>query len=227
MVVVQVFSMNALTDAEQVAASGADHVGTQVSVGNIPYTVDVKLGRQICDAIEASAKSVMIPISRSPSEIREFARLVEPDIIQLANDETMLTRETFTNLIADLRGDGFEVIKVVAVGAGDELETADYYAGVTDYLMLDTFGAPPSELLKGFIGGTGKTSDWKLGRKIVEKVKKPVILAGGLNLENVTAAIHEVKPWGVDAASSLSIPGTRGRKDMDKVRRFVALAKGC
>jgi phosphoribosylanthranilate isomerase len=197
-----------------------------VSAGNIPYTVDVGLGRQICDAVEASAKSVMIPISRSPEEIREFARRVEPDIVQLANDETMLTRDTFTTLIKDLRGDGFGVIKVVAVGAGDEFETARYYSGVADYLMLDTFGAPPSELLKGFIGGTGKTSDWELGRRIVEGVKAPVILAGGLNLENVTAAIREVKPWGVDAASALSIPGTKGRKDMEKVRRFVALAKG-
>lgn len=126
----------------------------------------------------------------------------------------------------DLKGNGFSTIKVIAVGSGAELEKARFYAGKSDFIMLDTYGDPPSELLQGFIGGTGKTSDWKLDRNIVESVDKPVILAGGLNLENVTLAIEQVRPWGVDAASALSIPGTRGKKDIQKVRRFVELAKG-
>ena len=118
---------------------------------------------------------------------------------------------------------GWENARLTAEG---ELEAARYYSGVSDILMLDTFGDPPSELLRGFIGGTGRTSDWSLARSIVEGVNVPVILAGGLNLANVGSAIESVKPWGVDAASALSITGSGGRKDMEKVRRFVAIAKG-
>ena len=226
MVKVQVFSMNSISDAELVAHSGADHVGTQVSMGNIPYTVDTKLGHQICEIINSSAKSVMIPISRNPDQILEFARIVEPNIVQIANDEDTMGREVFTNLLKDLKNNGFTTIKVIAVGSGGEVKTGKYYAEKSDLLMLYTFGKPPTELLMGIIGGTGKTSDWDLCRKIVESVGKQVILAGGLNLENVTSAIEKVHPWGVDAASALSIPGTHGRKDIEKVKRFVALAKG-
>ena len=225
MVKVQIFSMNALSDAEFVAKSGADHVGLQVSAENIPYTVGTQLGNQICRVIEPHAKSVMIPISNKPEEILDFAHVVKPNIVQLANDEKTLGREVFVKVLEDLRAGGFSTIKVIAVGAGEEIESARYYSNYCDFLMLDTFGKPPSELLSGFIGGTGKTSDWNLCRRIVDKVDIPVILAGGLNIENVVTAIHIVRPWGVDAASSLSIPNSRGRKDPEKVKRFVALAK--
>jgi len=226
MVKTQVFSMNTCADAELVSLSGADHVGTQVSNGNIPYTVDIQLGRKICQIINSSpAKSVMIPISRNPVQILEFARIVEPTIVQIANDEDTMSKETFTELLKDLKNSGFKTIKVIAVGSGAEVETAKFYSEKTDFLMLDTYGKPPTELLKGIIGGTGKTSDWDLCRKIVESSEKPVILAGGLNLVNVVSAIEKVHPWGVDAASALSIPGTQGRKDIENVKKFVALAK--
>jgi phosphoribosylanthranilate isomerase len=103
---------------------------------------------------------------------------------------------------------------------------AKSYAKEADFIMLDTLGRPPSELLRGFIGGTGRTHDWALSREIVQAVSGPVILAGGLNLQNLVPAIEKVKPWGVDAASSLSIPGTGGKSDIDKVKKFVELAKG-
>jgi phosphoribosylanthranilate isomerase len=225
MVKVQVFNMTTISDAELVAGTGADHIGTQISTRDIPYTVDPKLGHRICEVIKSSAKAVIIPISRDPQEILELARIVEPDIVQLANEEDMLSRQTFNGLLSDLDRNGFKTIKVIAVGSGDELEKAKYYSERSAFLMLDTFGRPPSEQLNGFIGGTGKTSDWKLDRTIVEKTEKPVILAGGLNLDNVTTAIQEVNPWGVDAASALSIQGTHGRKDIEKVKRFVQLAK--
>jgi phosphoribosylanthranilate isomerase len=226
MVKVQVFSMMSISDAELVAGTGADHVGFQVSAGNIPYTVDTRLGRSICEVIKPSAKAVMIPISRDQDEILELARVVEPDIVQLANAESMMSRQAYSVLLNKLENEGFVTIKVIAVGSGNELETAMYYAGKSSLLMLDTYGNPPSDLLRGFIGGTGKTNDWKLSRKIVESVEKPVILAGGLNLNNVASAIEEVKPWGVDAASGLSIPSSQGKKDIEKVRKFVEIAKG-
>jgi phosphoribosylanthranilate isomerase len=161
MVKVQVFNMTTISDAELVAGTGADHIGTQVSTREIPYTVNPKLGHRICEVIKSSAKAVMIPISRDPQEILELARIVEPDIIQIANEENMMNRYTFTNLLSDLDRNGFKTIKVIAVGSGDELEKAKYYSERSDFIMLDTFGSPPSDQLNGFIGGTGKT---KIGR---------------------------------------------------------------
>ena len=69
--------------------------------------------------------------------------------------------------------------------------------------------------------GSGEVFDWSLAEGAPDGVR--LLLAGGLNPDNVEAAIRKVRPWGVDAASGLE--SSPGRKDATKVRRFVALAK--
>jgi phosphoribosylanthranilate isomerase len=224
--VVQIFSMTSVADALSVSEAGADHVGCMVSTEPLPFSVSVQLGREICDSVRPSSKSVVIPLSHDPAEIIRIVTMAEPDIVQLANDESLLGREPSSELLLELSKMGFNTIRVIPIGKGYEVAAALDYQGKADMIMLDSDGPPPSKKLYGFIGGTGLTHDWKLSARIVRMVRSPVILAGGLNLNNVAEAVEEVKPWGVDAASSLDLPGTRGKKDIDKVRRFVRLAKG-
>ena len=80
-------------------------------------------------------------------------------------------------------------------------------------LLVDS----PSETLHG---GTGETFDWSLAKGI----EKKVILAGGLDDENVRRAIEQADPWGVDACSRLE--ASPGIKDREKLRRFVKAAVG-
>jgi len=72
------------------------------------------------------------------------------------------------------------------------------------------------------IGGTGKTFDWDIARRVREKINIPLILAGGLNSRNVKKAIEYVKPYAVDVISGVE---TSGRKDERKVKEFVMAAK--
>jgi phosphoribosylanthranilate isomerase len=225
MVVVQVYNMSSVEDAKAVSVVGADHVGTQVALKHLPFTVNARLGNEISRAVRPVSKSVIIPISHDPARIIEIARKVEPDIVQLANEEGRVERGVCMDLMKDLSKLGFRTIKVIAVGAGSELESAKFYAARADIIMTDSAGAPPSGLLSGYIGGTGKTHDWSISAEIVRRVERPTILAGGLNLQNLTRAIEAVKPWGVDAATALDIPGSGGKKDVGKVREFVRLAK--
>ena len=69
--------------------------------------------------------------------------------------------------------------------------------------------------------GSGEVFDWSLAEGAPDGVR--LLLAGGLNPENVEQAIRKVRPWGVDAASGLE--SSPGRKDATKVRLFVARAK--
>ena len=67
------------------------------------------------------------------------------------------------------------------------------------------------------LGGTGRTHNWTLSRKIRESIERPLFLAGGLNPANVAAAIREVQPFGIDVCSGLR---TNGHLDREKLKEF-------
>ena len=89
------------------------------------------------------------------------------------------------------------------------LEAAEH----VDTLLLDS-GHPA----KRELGGTGRVHDWTLSRRIVERSKVPVFLAGGLNASNVGDAIRSVRPFGIDLCSGVR---TNGALDEGKVRALV------
>jgi phosphoribosylanthranilate isomerase len=91
-------------------------------------------------------------------------------------------------------------------------------AELVDAFITDTF-----DPATGASGATGKTHDWQISRRLVEISPQPVILAGGLTPDNVREAILAVQPAGVDCHTG--VEDASGRKDADKVRRFVAEAR--
>jgi len=98
------------------------------------------------------------------------------------------------------------------------LSDVNQYSEFVDAFITDTY-----DPTTGASGATGKIHDWNIGRLLVERSPKPVILAGGMTPENVREAIMTVHPAGVDAHTGVESPD--GRKDPVKVRRFVEEAK--
>jgi phosphoribosylanthranilate isomerase len=122
--------------------------------------------------------------------------------------------------IKKLRPD-IEIIKSLVVRGNnfDELEKmVDSLSPYVDAFITDTFD--PST---GAEGATGKTHDWNISAMLVELSDKPVILAGGLNADNVKEAILQVCPAGVDIHTG--VEGKDGRKDYELVKKFVEEAK--
>ncbi len=96
-------------------------------------------------------------------------------------------------------------------------------ADLVDFYLLDSYDEKK-------YGGTGKTLDWQKIKNTINIIKnthlfsnKPLILAGGLNPENVCLAIKTVKPFGVDCSSG--VESFKGKKDEKKVRKFIKEAK--
>ena len=81
-----------------------------------------------------------------------------------------------------------------------------------DAFVLDSYSAE-------IPGGTGIVGDWNRARTFVKASDTPVILAGGLNPENIREAIRTVKPWGVDVSSGVEV--RPGKKDIEKVRELM------
>jgi len=109
---------------------------------------------------------------------------------------------------------GIALVQVIHVPGPESVDEAMSVADSVDALLLDSGN---QRLAVKELGGTGRTHDWRISRKIVESVRVPVFLAGGLTPENVQAAIHEVQPFGLDVCSGLR---TDGKLDEQKVKRF-------
>jgi indole-3-glycerol phosphate synthase / phosphoribosylanthranilate isomerase len=101
------------------------------------------------------------------------------------------------------------VIKALSLKEQSDLSQLADYQSVAWRLLIDT---PTPDW-----GGSGRTNDWKLARLAAQQSK--ILLAGGLTPENVTAAIQQVHPWGLDVSSGVE---TDKKKDLQKIRAFLA-----
>lgn len=209
-------------DAIMAVEAGADAVGV-INVANTRRYIDLEDAKKICEALPIFvSKVVVVTLDNMPVEVvHDKIKSIEElgaDCIQLHGEEPV-------ELAADLRKSmksGIRIIKKVAVGGDKEkcLERALAYENVVDAILLDTAAAAGGT---GEIGGTGKEHDWNISKEIVERVKKPVILAGGLNPENVAKAIELVKPYAVDVSSG--VESEVRKKDAVKVKEFIEAAK--
>lgn len=122
------------------------------------------------------------------------------DIAQLHGDEN-------SEYIATLRGNmkRGKVIKAIRVSSKESIENIEQIDA--DYLLFDTYSAKE-------YGGTGKTFDWTL----LDGVKKPFFLAGGVDASNVQEALRMVQPFAVDVSSAVE---TDGWKDERKIKDIV------
>ena len=111
------------------------------------------------------------------------------------------------------------IMRSVPVVDESSMEIARSYGDIADFLLLDSHRADDRQ-----IGALGVTHDWSISRRIVESVRTPVILAGGLGPDNVAEAIRAVRPAGVDSKTKTDQEGSHA-KHLDRVRRFCRAAK--
>lgn len=114
---------------------------------------------------------------------------------------------------------GVRRVQVIHVNGEDAVAEAVAAAGSVHAILLDS-GEPDLPVRR--LGGTGRTHDWSVSRRIREVVPVPLWLAGGLRPENVAEAIASVGPFGVDVCSGVR---TDGVLDRGKVARFVAAVR--
>jgi phosphoribosylanthranilate isomerase len=125
-----------------------------------------------------------------------------------------LTRGSHRDLRAALPGIG--LVQVIHVTGPESVDEALAVAPEVDAILLDS--GNPSLAVKE-LGGTGRRHDWRLSRQIREQAGVPLFLAGGLTADNVTEAVAEVGPFGLDVCSGVRQDGAL---DEGKLERFFA-----
>ena len=113
---------------------------------------------------------------------------------------------------------GVRLVHVVHVLDGAAVDEARAVEPLVDAILLDS-GNPRLSVKE--LGGTGRRHDWQISRRVVEAVKVPVWLAGGLTPANVAEAVATVRPYGVDVCSGVR---TDGRLDEVKLAALFAAA---
>ena len=218
---IQIYSIQTVEEALQCVQAGAEAIGVAVATGaNLPAEVPEATCAEIFAALEGRAKRVLLVVTQTEEETVEYVRRLQPDILQLCGNRLPATPE-FAAQCRAVRP-GLRVLQAVGVDGPEAIDRAKYFAGFCDMLILDSI-APG---IAG-IGAAGRTHDWSIDAEIVRSVPCHVVLAGGLDAENVRAAIEAVRPWGVDSFTRTSdrLPDGGSRKNIEKVRAFVQAAR--
>jgi phosphoribosylanthranilate isomerase len=209
-----------LDDALLAAELGVDAVGFVFAPSKRRVTPEQVA--EITRELPAELAKVGVFTSTDAAEIVRAARVAGLTAVQLhsAFDPKLV------NAIDAGSGSVLHVVQVVDVAAGMDLEelraalTAVLSHPCVLFALLDACHG-------GVSGGTGKSFDWERTAGVVREVQEAtggwVIVAGGLNAENVGEAIEVFAPWGVDVASG--VEARPGKKDPERLRAFVAAAR--
>ena len=192
-------------DAAAAVEAGADAVGF-VFHRKSPRYVEPQVVKSIVAGLPPFILTVGVFVNEELKVVRDVMDSCGLSLAQLHGDESAAYCETL----------GRPVVKAIGIKDQASLLALAEYKGRAQVrgFLLDAF-APDA------YGGTGRTTDWSVAAEIAKSVT--VILAGGLNPDNVATAVATVKPYAVDVSSG--VEASPGKKDHTKIRAFVQAAK--
>jgi phosphoribosylanthranilate isomerase len=166
---------------------------------------------EIAATIPPGISSFLLTCRQDAASIIDQQRRLKVNTIQLCDRLPSGTHRELRDALP-----GVSLVQVVHVTGPESVEEAITVARHVDAVLLDSGN---QSLAIKELGGTGRTHDWSLSRRIREAIDVPLFLAGGLKPHNVAAAIQEVAPFGIDVCSGLR---TNGALDRHKLVEFFS-----
>lgn len=191
-------------DALAAVSAGASAIGL-VFYPPSPRAVTLTQARAIVAAIPPFVSVVGLFVNASRCEINETLDAVALDRLQFHGDETP----------AQCMGYSSPWYKALRVRPEMDVcaETTAYAAAGASAILLDAY-------VPGLPGGTGSAFDWAL---IPSELPLPLILAGGLDADNVMQAIQQVRPYAVDVSGG--VERSKGIKDLQRIQEFMSAVR--
>ena len=195
---VKICGITRAEDALSAIENGADAIGL-VFYSPSPRNVSIAQAAEIVKKIPAFVSVVGLFVNAEPDFINEVIAQVQLDLLQFHGDETPEQCARYK----------VPFIKAIRVKSDTNLVQCAKDFSASKALLLDTY-------TEGVAGGTGHVFDWGL---IPTELAGTVILAGGLNPQNVAQAIAQVKPYAVDVSGGVEV--SKGIKDAAKIAAFM------
>jgi phosphoribosylanthranilate isomerase len=204
---IKICGITNLADASAAAEFGADALGFNFYPGSKRY-IKPQQAAEWAPGLPRSVRKVAILVNPTVAEATAIAALPWIDALQLHGTES-------PDFCASLAQQGIPFAKAVPVASAESLATLPSF--FTKTIVLDS--ATPESF-----GGSGVPFSWHFGQRFVaDHPDLRVVLAGGLTPDNVLSAILKVRPFGVDVSSG--VESSPGKKDPDRLRRFIATAR--
>lgn len=195
--------------------AGANAIGLVSAMPSGPGPIREDLIAEIAAIVPPGVSSFLLTCLQDAESIIDQQRRLRVNTIQICD---RLTSGSYHELREALPG--ISLVQVIHVTGPESVDEAIAMAPHVNAILLDSGN---QSLAIKELGGTGRTHDWSLSRKIREAIEVPLFLAGGLNPSNVAAAIREVQPFGIDVCSGLR---TEGALDPQKLSEFFVKVQG-
>jgi len=196
---IKICGIKTLNDALAAIHAGAGYLGFNFYPKSVRF-IEKDVCAEITPVLKreySHIKLVGVFVNSAVDEVKNILESCSLDLAQLHGDETPA-------MLSALNGKAFKAFR------GVPADVNGFARSESPALLVDA-------TVKGVYGGSGVTADWNGAAELAKKY--PLLLAGGLTLENVVDAVWQVKPWGVDVASG--VESAPGEKDASKMKAFV------
>ena len=212
---VKICGLTNLEDAQTAVSAGADYLGF-IFYPPSKRSVDINTAKAIVQTLRAAPSCpvlVGVFVNETGERMAEILAEVGLDLAQLSGEEVPF-------LVGDERspiyGRSYKALRPASLAEAEA--DAEWYAvdgNQLPSLLIDTYHPT-------LRGGTGETGDWEMSAQLAQTIPG-LMLAGGLNADNVAEAVRQVRPFAVDVASG--VEASPGQKDPELVRAFIRNAK--
>lgn len=197
-------------EADIAIAEGADALGLVARMPSGPGSISDAMIARVAALVPPPVATFLLTSEITAASISSHIRATNPSTVQIVSHIDPAELEKLAALEPHVRR-----VQVIHVEGMEALELIPIYAPHVHAFLLDS-GRPNAAIAE--LGGTGRTHDWAISAAFVRATDRPVFLAGGLSDANVTDAIKQVQPYGLDLCSGIR---TDGRLDRKKLRAFM------
>ena len=203
----KVCCIQSVRDALLAVEAGADAIGLVAKMPSGPGPIPDDRIAEIVPCVPPPIGTFLLTSETDAESIVDHIRRTRANTVQIVDDD--VNPDVYKPIRDELPG--VKIVQVIHVQGDRSIQKALHVSRMVDALLLDS-GNPAAEIRE--LGGTGRVHNWEISRQIVEQSPKPVFLAGGINPENVAAAITRVRPFGIDVCSGVRKDGDLSREKL-------------
>ncbi len=209
---IKICCISSIEEAELAIKYGASAIGLVSEMPSGPGVISEDLIEEIASSVPREINTFLLTSKTNADSIIEQHRKCKTTTLQIVDRVKI-------NVLIKLRKElpAIRLIQVIHVTGEESITEAINVEQFVDVLLLDSGN---QKLKVKELGGTGRTHDWTISRKIRDAVSVPVYLAGGINANNVLDAVREVEPFGIDLCSGVR---TDNKLDETMLKEFFNL----